>query len=67
MHGQGIATRLLALARRIAAESLGATGGIGMVVDPATEELVAFYERYGFHRISRHSLRLFLPSRSLVL
>ncbi|HSP41582.1 MAG TPA: GNAT family N-acetyltransferase [Luteolibacter sp.] len=65
-HGQGIATRLLALSRRIAADSLGATGGIGMVVDAATEDLVGFYQRFGFRRIATDSLRLFLPTRSLV-
>lgn len=66
MHGQGIGTRLLALARRIAADSLGGTGGIGMVVDAATEEVVGFYQRYGFQCIREGSLRLFLPARSLV-
>lgn len=66
MHGHGIATRLLALARRIAAGSLLATGGIGMVVDAASEELVGFYQRYGFRSIAEDSLRLFLPTRSLV-
>lgn len=66
MQGEGIGTRLLSLARRITAESLAATGGIGMVVDAATDELISFYERFGFHRISRDSRRLFLPTRSLV-
>ena len=66
MQGHGIGTRLLALARRIAADSLVATGGIGMVVDAATEDLVEFYQKYGFRRISQHSMRLFLPTHSLV-
>lgn len=66
MHGQGVATRLLSLARRIASDSLGATGGIGMVVDAATEELIGFYEKFGFCRVSTESKRLFLPTRSLV-
>lgn len=67
MDGAGIGTRLLALARRISADSLGGTGGIGMVVDAATDELIAFYEKFGFRRISKDSRRLFLPTRSLVL
>jgi ribosomal protein S18 acetylase RimI-like enzyme len=66
MHAQGIATRMLALARRIASDSLGATGGIGMVVDAATEDLFGFYEKFGFRKISGDSRRLFLPTRSLV-
>lgn len=66
MQGAGIGTRLLALARRISADSLGGTGGIGMVVDAATIELIAFYEKFGFRRITSDSRRLFLPTRSLV-
>lgn len=66
MQGVGIGTRLLALARRITSDSLGGTGGIGMVVDAATVELIQFYERFGFRRISPDSRRLFLPTRSLV-
>lgn len=67
MHGVGIGTRLLALARRIAVDSLGAAGGVGMVVDAASEDLISFYEKFGFRRISRDSRRLFLPTRSLVM
>jgi len=66
MQNQGIASRLLALARSISASSLRATGGIGMVVDAASAEVVGFYERFGFRRISAQSLRLFLPTSSLV-
>jgi hypothetical protein len=66
MQNQGIASRLLALARSISASSLRATGGIGMVVDAASAEGVGFYERFGFRRISAQSLRLFLPTSSLV-
>jgi len=65
MQGTGIGTRLLALARRITADSLGGTGGIGMVVDAATVELIKFYERFGFRRIAPNSRRLFLPTQSL--
>jgi GNAT superfamily N-acetyltransferase len=65
-QGIGIGSRLLALARCIAADSLGATGGIGLVVDAATHDLISFYEKFGFRRISPGSQRLFLPTRSLV-
>lgn len=65
-QGQGIATRMLALARRIAHQSLTGTGGIGMVVDAAHEDLLPFYRKFGFQPISVDSLRLFLPRASLV-
>lgn len=65
-QGKGIAARLLALARRIAASSLAGTGGIGLVVDAATESLVGFYRRHGFLRVSAASRKLFLPTGSLV-
>lgn len=66
MQGAGIGSRLLSLARRISHDSLTSTGGIGLVVDAATDHLVTFYEHYGFVRISPDSRRLFLPVRSLV-
>ena len=66
MQRQGIATRLLALARRIASDSLNAAGGIGLVVDAATEDLAGFYEKFGFRPVSAATRRLFLPTRSLV-
>lgn len=66
LQGIGIGSRLLALARRIAFDSLTATGGIGLVVDAADDNLLPFYEGFGFRKISPHSRRLFLPTRSLV-
>ncbi len=65
-QGVGIGSRMLALARRIAADSLAGTGGIGVVVDAASPDLIAFYEKFGFRRIGPGSRRLFLPTRSLV-
>jgi GNAT superfamily N-acetyltransferase len=64
-QGQGIARLLLAAARQIAAASMRGAGGIGMAVDPADEELVAFYAKYGFKRVDDESLRMFLPLDSL--
>ena len=64
-QGQGIARLLLAAARQIAAASMRGAGGIGMAVDPADEELVAFYAKYGFRRVDDESLRMFLPLDSL--
>lgn len=64
-QGKGIARLLLAAARKIAASSMRGTGGIGLAVDAADEELVGFYEKYGFKRIGDDSLRLFLPLSSL--
>lgn len=64
-QGKGIARLLLAAARGIAAASMRGTGGIGLAVDAADENLVRFYEKYGFRRISVRSLRMFLPTSSL--
>jgi hypothetical protein len=55
----------LAAAREIAASSMQGTGGIGLAVDAADEELVEFHQKYGFHRIGEDSLRLCLPLSSL--
>lgn len=64
-QGKGIARLLLAAAREIAASSMQGTGGIGLAVDAADEKLVAFYQKYGFHRIGSDSPRLFLPLAAL--
>jgi GNAT superfamily N-acetyltransferase len=64
-QGRGIARLLLAAARQIAAVSMRGAGGIGMAVDPANEELVAFCTKYGFKRVDDESLRMFLPLDSL--
>ncbi|MBX3740305.1 MAG: GNAT family N-acetyltransferase [Akkermansiaceae bacterium] len=64
-QGKGIARLLLAAAREIAASSMQGTGGVGLAVDAADEELVGFYQKYGFQRINADSLRLFLPLASL--
>jgi len=64
-QGKGIARLLLAAAREISAASMHGTGGIGMAVDAADEELIGFYEKYGFNRIGDDSMRLFLPLSSL--
>ena len=66
MQGKSIGALLLALARGITFDSLTATGGIGMVVDAANEELIDYYRNFGFRCISKNSLRMFLPTRSLV-
>ena len=65
-QGKGLARLLLAAARQIANSALRNTGGIGLAVDAAEEDLVPFYEEYGFKRVSPDSLRLFLPAASLV-
>lgn len=64
-QGRGIARLLLAAARQIAATSMRGAGGIGLAVDPANPELVAFYAKYGFRRVDDASLRMFLPLDSL--
>ena len=64
-QGRGIARLLLAAAREIAASSMHGAGGVGLAVDPADEELIAFYAKYGFRRVEEQSLRMFLPLESL--
>ena len=64
-QGQGIARLLLAAARQIAVGSMRGAGGIGMAVDPADEEPVTFYAKYGFRRVDDESLRMFLTLDSL--
>jgi GNAT superfamily N-acetyltransferase len=64
-QGRGVARLLLAAAREIAAGSMRGVGGIGLAVDPASEELVTFYAKYGFIRVAEPSLRMFLPLASL--
>lgn len=64
-QGKQIGKLLLAAAREIAAASMRGAGGIGLAVDPADEQLVAFYAKYGFVRVEEQSLRMFLPLDSL--
>jgi predicted N-acetyltransferase YhbS len=64
-QGRGISRLLLAAAREIAAGALRGAGGVGLAVDPAGEELVDFYVKYGFVRVEEGSLRMFLPLDSL--
>lgn len=64
-QGKGIGSMLVAVARQLAGEAILRTGGLGMVVDAANEELVDYYARFGFRRVSPTGMRLFLPATSL--
>ena len=64
-HGQGIGSMLVACARQLARETILRTGGVGLVVDAANDEVIGFYSRFGFQRVADASLRLFLPAASL--
>lgn len=64
-HGKGIGSMLVASARQLARETIHRTGGLGMVVDAANEEVAAFYTRFGFRPVTSSSLRMFLPAASL--
>lgn len=55
-QGRGFGSILVATARQLARETIYRTGGVGMVVDAAHEEIVEFYARYGFRRVSSNSL-----------
>ncbi len=64
-HGQGIGSMLVATARQLARETIARTGGVALVVDAANEEVIGFYARYGFRRVTPKCLRMFLPAASL--
>jgi GNAT superfamily N-acetyltransferase len=64
-HGGGIGSMLVATARQLARETIARTGGVGLVVDAANEEIVEFYAKYGFRRVAPNGLRMFLPAASL--
>jgi GNAT superfamily N-acetyltransferase len=64
-HGKGIGSMLVATARQLARETIARTGGVGMVVDAANEEIVGYYVRFGFRRVAPEGLRMFLPAASL--
>lgn len=64
-HQRGIGSMLLASARQLARETIHRTGGLGMIVDAANEDVVRFYTRFGFRRVTATSLRMFLPAASL--
>lgn len=62
-QGKGISRILVATACQLALDAIDACGGIGMVVDAANEDLIGFYEKFGFVRVDGR--RLFLPGDSL--
>ena len=64
-HGRGIGSMLVATACQLARETIARTGGVGLVVDAANEDVIGFYTRYGFRRVASESLRMFLPAVSL--
>ena len=62
---RGIGSMLVASARQFARETIHRTGGLGMIVDAADEDVAGFYTRFGFRRVTSESLRMFLPASSL--
>jgi predicted N-acetyltransferase YhbS len=65
VHGRGIGSMLVATARQLARATIARTGGVGLVVDAANEEVIGYYAGYGFRRVAQESLRMFLPTASL--
>lgn len=61
----GIGSMLIATARQLARETIVRSGGVGLVADAANEEVVEFYAKYGFLRVTSKGLRMFLPTASL--
>lgn len=64
-QGKGLGSMLLASACQLAHEAIIRSGGIGMVVDAAHLRAASFYRSFGFKPVSKGSLRLFLPAKSL--
>ena len=62
-QGKGISRMLVATACQLALDAIDACGGIGLVVDAANDDLIGFYDKFGFVRVE--GLRLFLPTESL--
>jgi len=58
MQGAGLGRALLADAARRARAAAEHVGARALIVDAVDEEAVAFYERFGFTRLSATSMRL---------
>lgn len=64
-QGKGLGAALVEAAIAIAAEAVALVGGAGLMVDAANEEVIRFYEKFGFVRTLPDAMRLFLPAASL--
>lgn len=62
-QGEGLSRMLVSAAMQLALDAIDACGGIGLVVDAADQDLIGFYEKFGFVRVE--GLRMFLPADSL--
>ena len=62
-QGKGLSRMLVASACQLAHDAITACGGIGLVVDAANEDLIGFYEKFGFVRVD--DLRMLLTMQSL--
>jgi GNAT superfamily N-acetyltransferase len=60
VKGQGVGSLLLLDALARCARVAGELGGIAIVVDAVREDVVPFYERVGFRRLDRASLKMFV-------
>ena len=60
-QGQGLGSKLLALAMRHTAQSADFIGIAGMFVDAKDEEAAEFYQKFGFVPLPSQPLTLFLP------
>jgi GNAT superfamily N-acetyltransferase len=58
--GRRYGTTLIAHAYRKALEASESVGHVGMIVDPKDDELVGYYAKHGFERLSHGSRRMFV-------
>lgn len=61
LHGRGMGGALLSHALKRAASLSNEIGAVGVVVDAIDDRAAAFYEHFGFTRLTDEPRRLFLP------
>lgn len=64
-QGQGFGRRLLVHALLQALGITPQVAAYAMIVDAKSDESAQFYERFGFERLGKESLRLFLPMATI--
>jgi GNAT superfamily N-acetyltransferase len=65
VKGMGVGSLMLLDAMARCARVADEIGGVAIVVDALEEDVVPFYERFGFMRFEPASLRLFIPMASV--
>jgi GNAT superfamily N-acetyltransferase len=64
-QNQRLGPRILKQALREALRGAYAVGGAMVITDPIDERAAAFYQKYGFRKLSPHSERLYLAMKTI--